>query len=159
MKYCIINLFQICAPYVKQLQYTFLLEKADRYQLLLSAVKQLTVFDLLDGLPPLNKAYIHSFSNVLLVGLLLLGFTRRNDFFLYQELCSMMKIKAKLNIDVQSKQRMRARLWCIFAFEIRIIIHFISRKMIKFYSFIHYFGSSYLLYFRKAVQIDKRNKL
>jgi len=74
---------KICAPYVKQLQYTFLLEKADRYQLLLSAVKQLTVFDLLDGLPPLNKAYIHSFSNVLLVGLLLLGFTRRNDFFLY----------------------------------------------------------------------------
>uniref|UniRef100_A0AC34RJ50 GDNF/GAS1 domain-containing protein n=1 Tax=Panagrolaimus sp. JU765 TaxID=591449 RepID=A0AC34RJ50_9BILA len=48
---------KICAPYLKRLEYTFLLEKADRYQLVLSAVKQIRVYDLLDGLPPINTAY------------------------------------------------------------------------------------------------------
>ncbi|KAI6207335.1 GDNF/GAS1 domain-containing protein [Aphelenchoides fujianensis] len=40
-----------CAPFVRQLEYNFQLEKADRYPLVLSTVKQLRVFDLLDGLP------------------------------------------------------------------------------------------------------------
>ncbi|KAE9554644.1 hypothetical protein FO519_002131 [Halicephalobus sp. NKZ332] len=73
---------KICTPYVKELERNFFLEKEDRYQLLLSTVKQLTVFDLLDGLPPLNKASIHSFSIVLIIDLLL-GLIRRNDFLFF----------------------------------------------------------------------------
>ncbi|KAI6221187.1 hypothetical protein M3Y95_01014100 [Aphelenchoides besseyi] len=38
-----------CAPFVRELEYNFQLERADRYQLILSTVKQLRVFDLLDG--------------------------------------------------------------------------------------------------------------
>jgi len=40
-----------CAPYVREMEYNFLLEKAERYQLVLSTVKQLRVIDMLDGLP------------------------------------------------------------------------------------------------------------
>uniref|UniRef100_A0A915E225 Uncharacterized protein n=1 Tax=Ditylenchus dipsaci TaxID=166011 RepID=A0A915E225_9BILA len=41
-----------CSPYVRELEHNFLLEKSDRYQLVLSTVKQLKVVDLLDGLTP-----------------------------------------------------------------------------------------------------------
>lgn len=37
---------------MRELEHNFLLERADRYQLVLSTVKQLKVIDLLDGLPP-----------------------------------------------------------------------------------------------------------
>ncbi|KAI1701743.1 hypothetical protein DdX_15915 [Ditylenchus destructor] len=46
-----------CSPFVRELEHTFLLERADRYQLVLSTVKQIKVIDLLDGLPP---ALLHS---------------------------------------------------------------------------------------------------
>ncbi|KAI1713649.1 hypothetical protein Ddc_11795 [Ditylenchus destructor] len=46
-----------CSPFVRELEHTFLLERADRYQLVLSTVKQIKVLDLLDGLPP---ALLHS---------------------------------------------------------------------------------------------------
>uniref|UniRef100_A0AC35GGF5 Uncharacterized protein n=1 Tax=Panagrolaimus sp. PS1159 TaxID=55785 RepID=A0AC35GGF5_9BILA len=48
---------KICSPYVQKLEYSFLLEKADRYQLILSAVKQIRVIDLLDGLPAISISY------------------------------------------------------------------------------------------------------
>ncbi|KAL3074393.1 hypothetical protein niasHS_015223 [Heterodera schachtii] len=43
---------KLCAPFVHELELTFLLERADRYQLLLSTIKQIRVIDLLGGLPP-----------------------------------------------------------------------------------------------------------
>ncbi|KAL3107045.1 hypothetical protein niasHT_019441 [Heterodera trifolii] len=43
---------KLCAPFVRELELTFLLERADRYQLLLSTIKQIRVIDLLEGLPP-----------------------------------------------------------------------------------------------------------
>ncbi|KAL3074410.1 hypothetical protein niasHS_015240 [Heterodera schachtii] len=43
---------KLCAPFVRELELTFLLERADRYQLLLSTIKQIRVIDLLGGLPP-----------------------------------------------------------------------------------------------------------
>lgn len=45
------RLEKVCAPFVRQLEYNFLMEQADRYQLVLSTVKQMRVYDLLDGLP------------------------------------------------------------------------------------------------------------
>uniref|UniRef100_A0A914I3C7 GDNF/GAS1 domain-containing protein n=1 Tax=Globodera rostochiensis TaxID=31243 RepID=A0A914I3C7_GLORO len=42
---------KLCAPYVRELEQNFLLERADRYQLLLSTIKQIRVIDLLEGLP------------------------------------------------------------------------------------------------------------
>ncbi|CAD5228543.1 unnamed protein product [Bursaphelenchus xylophilus] len=45
------KLEKICSPYVRQLEYNFMMERSDRYQLVLSTVKQLRVYDLLDGLP------------------------------------------------------------------------------------------------------------
>jgi hypothetical protein len=42
---------KVCSPYVRVMEQNFLLEKADRYQLLLSAIKQIRVVDLLNGLP------------------------------------------------------------------------------------------------------------
>lgn len=40
-----------CSPYVRELERKFLLEEADRYQLLMSTIKQIRVIDLLDALP------------------------------------------------------------------------------------------------------------
>lgn len=62
-----------CAPYVRKLEYQFLLERSARYQLVLSTVKQLRVYDLLDGLSPPtsshNLSLFHCPSNSLFLSL------------------------------------------------------------------------------------------
>jgi hypothetical protein len=52
----------VCAPYVRKLENQFSLEKAARYQLVLSTVKQLRVYDLLDGLVPVSNVALSLFN-------------------------------------------------------------------------------------------------
>ncbi|KAI6176081.1 hypothetical protein M3Y97_00760200 [Aphelenchoides bicaudatus] len=51
------KLEKVCAPFVRKLEYQFMLERAARYQLVLSTVKQLRVYELLDGLVVSNSAH------------------------------------------------------------------------------------------------------
>jgi hypothetical protein len=73
-----IELFQICSPYVRKLENQFLLEGAARYQLVLSVVKQLRVYDLLNGLPATStsNSVFHCQISVLILSLLLIATNR-----------------------------------------------------------------------------------
>lgn len=71
-----LNLLKKCSPYVRELERIFMLERAERYQLLLSTIKQLRVIDLLDELPIMeNKATKNAkifFKNIFVAIILLL---------------------------------------------------------------------------------------
>uniref|UniRef100_A0A0K0EWR0 GDNF domain-containing protein n=1 Tax=Strongyloides venezuelensis TaxID=75913 RepID=A0A0K0EWR0_STRVS len=49
------SLEKVCSPYVKQVARNFLLNMAERYQLVLSSVKQIRVVDLLNELPSVSS--------------------------------------------------------------------------------------------------------
>lgn len=68
------KLEKVCSPYVKKLENQFLLEGPARYQLVLSTVKQLRVYDLLDGLPPYlpSNSVFHCQISVLFLSLSLI---------------------------------------------------------------------------------------
>uniref|UniRef100_A0A0N5A386 Ricin B-type lectin domain-containing protein n=1 Tax=Parastrongyloides trichosuri TaxID=131310 RepID=A0A0N5A386_PARTI len=52
------GLEKVCSPYVKKITRNFLLNMAERYQLVLSSVKQIRVVDLLDELPSVSSGNI-----------------------------------------------------------------------------------------------------
>ncbi|CEF60846.1 GDNF/GAS1 domain-containing protein [Strongyloides ratti] len=54
------NLEKVCSPYVKQVARNFLLNMAERYQLVLSSVKQIRVIDLLNELPSVSSGTVMS---------------------------------------------------------------------------------------------------
>ncbi|CAK5035217.1 unnamed protein product [Meloidogyne enterolobii] len=69
---------QHCSQYVRELELNFWLERSERYQLLLSTIKQVRATDLLDALP-LNSSVkrIQILTSNLMIYLLILIIYRR----------------------------------------------------------------------------------
>uniref|UniRef100_A0A0K0EGQ8 GDNF domain-containing protein n=1 Tax=Strongyloides stercoralis TaxID=6248 RepID=A0A0K0EGQ8_STRER len=63
------HLEKICSPYVKQIARNFLLNMAERYQLVLSSVKQIRVIDLLNELPSVSSGTFFSKNSNIVVSL------------------------------------------------------------------------------------------